>query len=214
MSMNQSEMNPNWVQPQAPRRGCGLLGCLLVGCGGVMLLCCGFGVWAIFYVRSWAVTDPQQVAAEAKAIGEVEPPADLKPKMAIRVRLPFYGRIASGVVYSDEGSGTLFLLSIDSAVVGAEESDIQERLQEALQQEGSEKEEDLQIESKEEKQLTVRGKPVTFSFARGKNTKTGQQLIEVKGTFEGKSGPTIFYFIGDAEKYDEETLTQTIESIK
>ena len=214
MSMNQTEMNPNWAQPQQQKKSCGPLSCLLIGCGGMMLLCCGVGLWGIFYVRSMVSDDPVRIAAERARIAEIDIPADLEPTMAINAKFPFYGEIGFGVIYADREGGSLILMTINRSFAEAEESDLERVLQESLRQEGSEQERDFQVRQRDEKQLTVRGKPVTFYFATGKNTKTGADLVEVKGTFEGKSGPTMFYFLGDAEKYDEANLTEIIASIQ
>lgn len=213
MSTSQTEMNPNWAQPEKQRSGCGM-SCLMIGCGGTLLLCCGVGTWGFFYVSSLVTEDPAEIAAQRDRIAKIDVPASLEPAMAISLKLPFVDEFGFGVVYVDtEGGSSLILMSLNRSFAEDEEG-LQDVLQQALRQQDLEQEEDFQVSESHERQFTVRGQEVTFFFDKGKSTKTGEELILVKGTFEGDSGPVIFLFFGDPEAYDEEAVAEIIESIQ
>ena len=215
MSTSQTEMNPNWAQPEKQRSGCcGGMSCLLVGCGGMLLLCCGVGTWGFFYVSSLVTDDPAEIAAQRDRIAKIDVPGSLEPAMGMSLKFPFVDELGFGVVYADtEGGSSLILMSISRSFAEDEEG-LQDALRQGLRQQGLEQEENFQVTESHESQFTVRGQEVTFFFKKGKSTKSGRELIQVKGTFEGDSGPAIFPFLGDPDKYDEEAVAEIIESIQ
>jgi len=215
MSMSQTEMNPNWAQPEKQRRGCGGMSCLMIGCGGLLLLCCGLGTWVFFYVGSMFTDDPAEIAAARQSIAQIDVPDDLEPVQAMNLKFPFMGDIATGVVFVDpSASSSLVLIGIDRSLAEEQEQDIREAIEESLRQQGAQQQEDFQVTESHERQFTMRGQEVTFFFKKGKSSETGKALIQVEGTFEGDSGPAILIFLGDPEKYDEEAIAEMIESIQ
>ena len=65
-----------------------------------------------------------------------------------------------------------------------------------------------------EREVTVRGQATTFQFATGEDEERGKRFLHVTGMFEGENGPVIVMFIGDAEKYGEETVVEMLESVR
>lgn len=218
MSTSQTEMNPNWARPEKRRSGCGGgMSCLLIGCGGMFLLCCGVVTWGYFYVRSMVIQDPTEIAAQRDRIAKIDLPESLKPAVGMNLKFPFVGDIGAGVVYADtDDCSTLMLMSINRSFAEKQKGNgnFQEMLEQGLRQPGGEQKEDFQVSESHEKQFTVRGQQVKFYFATGKSKKSGKELLQVTGTFQGDLGPTIFMFLGDPKKYDEAAVSKIIESIK
>jgi len=135
MSTSQTEMNPNWAQPEKQRSGCGGgMSCLLIGCGGMLLLCCGVVTWGFFYFRSMVTEDPAEIAAQRDRIAKIDVPGSLEPAMGITVKFPFVDEIGFGVVYVDtEGGSSLILMSINRSFAEDEEN-FQDALRQALRQ--------------------------------------------------------------------------------
>ncbi len=217
METNQADqINPNWPQPQTSRRGCGLFSCLMIGCGGMLLLCCGGVIGGVFYFRSWVSEDPAAIAAAQKQIAEIVVPDGLEPKAAINMKLPFVGEIGHGVVYLDQQSGSnLLLLTINRRFAEEDGFDFDQAMRQSLQQQNAGQEANFRVTRPPyERKFTVRGEEVAFRFAEGENTQSGKKMLRVSGAFSGDSGPVIVQFLGDAEKYDEETIAKMIESIR
>jgi len=133
----------------------------------------------------------------------------------VKMKFPLVGEIGSGVVFADEDSrSNLLLLTINRRFAEGDETDFDEALQQSLRQHGMEQNEDFQVTRSHKRTFNVRGEEVTFDFARGKSGRTGKELIQVRGVFKGNSGPVIFQFLGDPDKYDEEAVAEMIESIE
>ena len=92
-------MNPYDAPEVEPRGMSGTTKVLLafgIGCGVLLLLCCGlvgFGGFAGYrYFQNALIDDPDKVRQITDAIVTIEIPESLEPKMAMDMRVPFSGR--------------------------------------------------------------------------------------------------------------------------
>jgi hypothetical protein len=228
MSTDQSGMSqPPWDQPYVspegmpPPRKKGLsCGCMLLIVLGIAflvlaLLCCGGIVWMGSYFREAVSEDPEVVAKVTDEIAGIDIPEGLTPQFSLNMKVPFSGEpMMTWVVHVDESTQSMLLLaSFGGPLAGQNEEDLMEGIEASLEEQGVHHEESVGDWKKQEKEIQVRGQPVTFHFATGEDG-SGKKRIQVTGTFQGAKGPTMLSFSGDAEKYDEETIVQMIESIR
>ena len=229
MSMDQpATSHTPWDQPytspdgmQPPKKKGLSCGCMVLICLGILLVllalvCCGGVIWAGYYFKDAVSDDPAVVAEVTKGIAQLDIPEELKPGVSFNITNPLTGEpVMVWVVYVDEDTQSMLVLGcLGGPFAGQNQDEVWEQFQDSLQQQGLQQEHNVREWEREEKEIVVRGQPVTFYFATGKDEDSGAQLIKVTGTFEGESGPAMFLFVGDAEKYDEETIVDVVESIR
>jgi hypothetical protein len=124
----------------------------------------------------------------------------------------------SWVVHADQETGSMLVLaSLGEMFAGPNEEQMWDQIEDSVRQqypEYGQQFEGAQNWERTTKEIKVRGKSVPFEFALGRD-EDGQIVgLQVTGVFRGDEGPVKFSFQGDAEKYDEETVTKIIESIR
>ncbi|MFH1266140.1 MAG: hypothetical protein ABIK89_10460 [Planctomycetota bacterium] len=218
---DQSGVDQNWGQPpQKKGLGCGCKLLILFGVLSVLLVvaCCGGGIWMGMHFSNSVSEDPDVAVAVTEKMVRMDIPAELEPVGSLNVTWPLTGgTIIVGAAYADESTQSLLVLASFGSIF-AEEMQQQEMLdqldQDVLQAKGLVPVVNVQDWETHEKEIEVRGQPVTFSFSVGQDVDSEAQRIEVNGTFEGEDGPVKFWFRADAEKFDEDTIVKTIESIR
>ena len=161
--------------------------------------------------------EPEVIVEVTRQIAEIDVPQGLEPTVSFDMKIPFTGeRMMAWVVYLDEATESLLVLGTFGGPMAAQgqEEQVWQQIEQALQEEGIKHEANVRDWKRYEKEITVRGEPVTFYFATGKDEDSGAQRIEVTGTFPGDENPVLFSFSGDAEKYDEQAIVDAIESIR
>src|SRR5690606_34098422 len=88
------------------------------------------------------------------------------------------------------GKGMFALMQFNMAGQEANQQ-MQESFRQSLQQQGESTE--INIESSEERTLTVAGEEQTFDFIKG-TTKEGDAVRQVTGTFSGRGGPAMLLY--------------------
>ena len=217
---DQPYVSPDDMQPpQKKGLSCGCIVLIVLGIAIVLLglLCCGGMIGGVaFFARSFS-EDPEVIAEVTRQIAEIDVPEGLEPTVSFDMKVPFTGeRMMAGVVYLDEATKSLLVLGTLGGPMAAQgqEEQFWEQFEEAFQEKGIKHEANVRDWERYEKEITVRGEPVTFYFATGKDEDSGAQRIEATGTFPGDGSPVLFSFFGDAEKYDEQAIVDAIESIR
>ncbi len=197
--------------------GCGCMVMLALCCGGVML----FGIGGAKWAQNAALQDPQQINDLANQIAETKLPEalELKPTFGMNMKIPLMDRkLMRFAVYADESAGAVFMIGdFDAEMMGGDTKNAMQQMQDAMRQGGHGKH-DMQVVETSVKQLTVRGKPAAFTFAKVKTTPEGKteatEMWQVTGMFEGKSGPAMMLLIAPYEDWTIDELIQEIEQIK
>jgi len=206
------------LPPKKKGLSCGCMVLIFLGILFVLvaLVCCGGVIWAAYYFRNAVSEDPKVIAEVAGRIAQLDIPEGLKPGASFNITNPFNGEpVMVWVVYIDEGTQSMLVLgSLGGPFAGQNEDEVWKEIQNSLRQQGLQQEHNVRHWQRHEKEIVVRGQPIPFFFATGQDEDSQAQLIEVTGTFQGKEGPAMFLFIGDAEKYDETTIVKVIESIR
>jgi len=218
--MSQSEPRPPEFDPPPEKQGmsggCKILLVLGIVGGVFCLICCGgFGVMMYQFANMFS-TDPNVVRSTTDEIAEIEIPADFQPEASMDMSFPFMGKLATMVIYTKKpDNGAVMLMAFGDAVSQGDRENFRRQMNQSMQQQGVQSEEhNIQIEESNTKEFTIRGKPASFVFARGVNQDNGKRVLQVTGTFEGKTGPTMLMIVVDADQYTEEDVEKVIKSIK
>ncbi|HEX4149529.1 MAG TPA: hypothetical protein VHY20_11095, partial [Pirellulales bacterium] len=157
----QSDMNP------APKsRSRGLLMGLGIGCGLLLLLCCG-GVGGVFwFVKSSINDDPNVVRKIAAEIAEVPLPADFKPRYSIDMPFGFQGAKMKGVVYEGKDDSVFMMGEYNAEMTEAERDQVVQQMRQNFRMQGGAGNDKLDILETKSLELTMRGKPAKFKFAK------------------------------------------------
>lgn len=230
MSTTPPPMNP-YDSPENFRPGMStgtkvLLG-LGIGCGVLVLLCCGgLTIGGYFVGRSMqeAVSeDPQQIAAVTSSIVDMTVPEPLAPVFSMDFTIPIVNQKAmSMVVYTHKrDGGTPKQENPDSVLVIFQMSEnfgdraqLKAQFEAQMNQSGRKEWEEAELESEEIIEHEVNGSPAQFTFGKGKRRKDGREVWQAGGAFDGKGGPAMFFMQLDAEDFTEEQARGLIESMR
>jgi len=194
----------------------------------LILLCCGglvlFGVVGGSYVgeaintyiNESMSTDPQVIRQVTDRIVSIDVSEELQPVQSMEMKVPFTDApMMTLVTYADESQQCiLVLIAFGPHLAGQNEEQMQKQMEQALRNQGMDPEANITISERYERQIEVRGRPVTFFFAKGENTDSGRERIQVAGTFEGRNGTVMLMVFADPETLSEDEIVGTIESIK
>lgn len=192
-----------------------------------MVLCCGvMGVvmYGGYKMAAEAVsTDPQVVVQRANEIAKMEMLDGYQPKFSINMRVPVTDKtLAKCAGFTRESvHGLLLLGQVSRDVVSDNPEAIYMHLQTFLdpgQHSG-----DMEIDSREEREFTVRGQAAKFEIARGKVHDTGSQgdsdepveFVRMLGSFPGAGDePALLMLFVKANEFDEAAAEKMLASIQ
>jgi hypothetical protein len=190
----------------------------------LILLCCGGLAVFFFYARSYVgeamSTDPAHIREVTARVAPLEVPDVLKPQFSMDMKVPFTDTSAMTMVaYSDPSQESMLMLAaFGEAFQGQNQAQMEAQMQQSLRSQGMNQRGDMTINERSEREIEVRGKPVTFHFAKGtqKDSQTGAETprIEVTGMFEGPEGMVMLMVQADEETLSEDEIVEMIESIK
>ncbi len=223
MSMPQQPTNP-YDSPEFARPGMGTGGKVLLGlglgCGLLMLLCCGFfgisGYWFSQALVKSISSDPVAIRDLTDSIVSMEIPAGLEPQFSMDLHIPIVGQIAmvvwtSGAVSEESTSGSGLLISqMDNPAVNRE--DLRKQFESEFRETQNGGLEEIRLEKSEAIDLTINGALAQFTFGSGKR-KDGVEVWQVTGSFDGKGGPAMLLMQLVTDSYTEEQVRATVQSM-
>jgi uncharacterized protein YneF (UPF0154 family) len=186
---------------------------ILVCCGGLLTL----GFMGQRYMARSISDDPQVVRQVTAGIVQIDVPEGLEPMFSMDMKIPFTDEPAmTWVMYRHPPTNsTLLLSSFGEVMADANRGQLHAQMQESLREQGLGQEETTGPREIEQRQITVRGKPETFTFVKAKAPETGGPRLEISGAFQGRQGNLVlFFFNGDSETYPEAEIVKAIESIQ
>lgn len=215
---------PYGAYPPQEKSGSGRIWLFLgLGCGGLLLLCCGgfalFGYFAAQTVANSTSDDPAVARERATEIAEVAIPADFEPKFSIDMAIPFQGeKLFTIVAYTspsqDANSPNLIVLGQFGTQFPANTRDeMMDQLHNSIRQELAHEDVEIDQSTSHAREFEINGEPAEFIFEEGKGRQSKQAFRTVMGQFRGKSGMAVLYVRVEADKYDEEALVKIVESI-
>jgi hypothetical protein len=219
MSTNPPDQGPFAPQTPPPKSGgSGIWLFLGIGCGLVLLLCCGGGV-AMFYVGKSAFTmtqDAAQVAQQSNDIAEFDVPPGFKGQMAWTVKNPLSGEAAmSMVIYTaPNNEGGLFIMEFGGALgANMDREQLKMQMEQQMNQQGQQQKH-LNVQESHEVEVQIGGQPATFIVQKAEDPQSKQQFVQIEGMFKGKRGPAIIIGQFKADEFTEEDAEKFVRSIK
>jgi len=213
-------MNP-YDGPQTPPPGMSsgakvLLG-LGIGCGVLVLLCCGgVIITTVFFGRSLqqaASEDPATVRLVTESIVAIEVPAELEPKFSLDWTMPIVDRkMMTLAIYAsgDERSALmLFQMSEDFGSPDVMEAQFKQSMREAGRGEFNE----VEVDESEDFKSEINGREAEFKLGKGKRQDKGHEVWQAIGSFRGKGGVAMMFLQLDAEKFTKDDLLAILKSM-
>ncbi|HEX3658293.1 MAG TPA: hypothetical protein VHV55_21065 [Pirellulales bacterium] len=188
-----------------------------IGCGVLILLCCGgfVGVswWGTAKLKQSTSDDPVVIRGIATEIAEIPLPASFKPKYSLNMTVPFTPMKLKGVLYSSNQNGVgLFMMGEFNAEMSeAERQKFLQQMRASVQNNANEK---LDVLESKTVTLKMRGKDASFKFAKAQNQDTKALVWQIVGTFQGKGGPAMIMMIVPYEQFTEDQLKKMFEQAK
>lgn len=187
-----------------------------IGCGVLMLLCCGFiGFSAYLVGRSFDVSDDAATIREVTdSIVSIDVPPGLEPQASVDWVMPFVNRkMFSIAIYANkEEESALVLFQIDRDFGSADAMKMQ--LEQVLQESGQGSHDEVEIVDAEVFETEINGGSAEFSVGKGKRENSDREVWQATGAFDGRGGPAMLLIQLDAEHYDKEQLMTALKSMK
>lgn len=207
-------------EPRGKRGFNWLLGCG-IGCGVMVLICCGgvviLGYQMVQVFENSFTEDPERIVAISDSIATFDRPESFNPKLGVEFDINLFGKqiVATGAMYEVEEDGLFVISEFGEAFAGNDVEYLQQQLSDAIEQQRQDTQSDIVFEGEpKEVPITIRGQENTFQFTRGKDTKDDREYIQVLGGFPGKEGPAVVWGILPLDQFDEQATTELIQSIK
>jgi hypothetical protein len=219
MSTDPTAAGPFSHEMPPPRSGGSKVWLFLgIGCGFMLLLCCG-GVVGMVYTFRNAVQiaqDPAAIRQQSSQLAEFDVPKGFEPKMAITVNVPFTGqKFMTMVAYApSDNQGALFLMGMGQMVGNADPEMMKLQMEQQMKQQGQgQQTKQLTVLDTREVQVEIRGKQATFKIQKAEDPNK-QQFVQILGAFDGKEGPVMFFGQLKADDFSEEDAEKMVRSIK
>ncbi|REK07453.1 MAG: hypothetical protein DWQ37_21190 [Planctomycetota bacterium] len=187
-----------------------------IGCGVMVLLCCGVvGVVVFFFSRGFDVSDdPATVRRVAASIVKIDVPEQLAPEGSMEWTLPIVDRkmISMAAFTEPERRSGLFLFQID-AEFGSAQS-MRAQFEEAMSESGRGEWRELDLKDTETLKVEINGAESEFRFGKGEDEESKQEVWQAIGTFEGNEGSAMMFMQLNAEDFDKQQLVGVLESME
>lgn len=198
-----------------------------IGCGVLVLLCCGgLGIGGYFFGRNLqqAISEePEKIREVTTSIVEIDVPPPLEPKMSLDFSIPFADKkMMTMAIWADGAFGddkskehkpesVLILFQMDGDFANREALKAQFEAQ--MNQSGRNDWEEVDLESQETIEAEVNGSPAQFTFGKGKRKDGDKEVWQAMGAFDGKGGPAMLFMQLDAEKFTEDQARGVLSSM-
>lgn len=188
-----------------------------IGCGVLVLLCCGFfgasTFWLVRTAQQALTEDPNEIRRLTDTIVAIKIPESLPPKAGMDLSLPIVGtKFMTWVAYGveDDRNG-LFLAQFAEGLV--KEEDMRTQWKDSMRQSGQHEWDDIKVEESDKVDIPINGSPATFTISKGQDSKD-KEVWQVMGSFHGKGGPAMLVLKVDTEDFSREQLSEILNSMK
>jgi hypothetical protein len=208
--------SPATVRPGMSSGAKVLIG-LGVGCGVLVLLCCGVGGALTFYFsRSFQHAmskDPATVRQVAESIVEIDVPESLEPKVSLDWTVPILNKRGAMAAFVDRDEhSSLVLFQLDESLGNAEVMKTQ--FNESIRESGQKEMKEVAIEDSETFNSQINGSEAEFTVGKGKNQQSGREVWQATGAFDGKDGPAMLFMQLDAADFTKDQVMDVLKSMK
>ncbi|MEX2111796.1 MAG: hypothetical protein WD845_01340 [Pirellulales bacterium] len=214
-------MNPYDAVPPEQRGMSGTTKVLLafgIGCGVLVLLCCGvFGIggfWVANYAKQSFSDDPAKAREITQDIVKIDIPESLEPQGSVDFRVPIRGdRLMTWAIYgSKEGDNHLILGEFGPTL--ANSGDFETQLRQSMRETGKGDDEELNILESETYDATIHGEEAAFRISKAEGNESKKAFWQVTGQFRGDAGPAMLIMRLEADKFSKEQVIDVIKSME
>lgn len=198
-------------QRSAPQKTRVWTSLLAVAFAAMVVSCCLCG---ILLMRQWPSFHQDPAAAEAltRQMLAIDIPEVFEPQGTIEWNVLLVLTMRGAYYTHQVDDGELTLLKLDSPLIS--QPDFREHVIHALRQNGAGSGFDLNVLHSETKRFDIAGETqVPFQFLRAEDRTTGTERRLVDGVVTGKRGPVLVALWLDEDVWDEDMVTQLIQSI-
>jgi hypothetical protein len=218
MSTDPNASEPFAPQPPSPAKGGSKIWLFLgLGCGFVLLLCCGGGVGFFFLAKNavQVVADPAAAQQEASQIAEFDLPAGFKAQSAFAVKNPLNGQaVMTMVVFTGPNNEpSIFLMEFGQLMANVDREQLRMQMEQQMRQQGQQMKR-LEVAESRDVEVQIRGQQALFKIQKAEDPQTKQQFVQIEGFFEGKQGPTVLMGQIKADSFSEDDAEKFVRSIK
>ncbi len=210
-------MNPYDVPPPERRGMSGGTKVLLgvgIGCGLVMLLCCGvvgLGSFAIVKIAQSSTTkDARQIKDITEDIVAIAIPDALAPFLGLNLNLPVIGPMMKGAIFADPAQQNHLILGEVNRSF-SDTKNLEAELRNSLQQH---EREDIDVRESETIETTIHDEPARFTVSRGVGRESKTEYWEVVGHFQGSGGLALLLVKVETSRFTKEQVLDIIKSMK
>jgi hypothetical protein len=213
-------MNPYDAPEPEPRGMSGTTKVLLafgIGCGLLVVLCCGIfglgGVWLASWAGNSVSEEPAKVREATEEIVKIKIPESLEPKAVFDLRVPFRGdRIMTWVSYEGASADNHLVLGQFGRPL-ANIEDFESHMKQSMRESGRDDREDLDISESETIDTRIHDQDAQFKIAKGKGRRSNKEFWEATGQFRGDGGQAILLLRLASDDFTKEQVLEIINSM-
>jgi hypothetical protein len=212
-------MNPHDNFESGPKGMSGTTKVLIglgIGCGVVVVLCCGVvglgGYWFTKAMESAVSKDPATVQRVTGEIVTIDVPQSFRPEASIDTQFPFGQGSMQMAVYSDPAAKATLMLMQFSGETLANDPNFRGNFEKSMDQQF--KKQVVQAEKSEKTDVTINGEPATFTIVEGTGSRSAGQVMQVTGSFRGKTGVAQFVLEAESPDFTREQALEIVKSMK
>jgi len=211
--------NPNDPPPQRAQQWEGKSGgggclkfALIVGGLSFMglLVCCDGLTWFFWGFIPKMATTPAEVAAVGQQVMQIDIPEEFIGEAGFTIDNRLIAMRFATFLHK-AGKGTLLIGAMQVKVGDLKDQHADFK---ARSQQQSKDQKKLTIKKTEDREFTIRGKPVTFNFSEAEEDGTDKKFRLVTGELEAPGSFTVLQLTLEDEAYDEDAVVKMIESIR
>jgi hypothetical protein len=191
---------------------------LAIGCGVLVLLCCGgLGIAAYFFGRSFDLSeDPARVREVTEEIISIDVPEAIEPKVSLDWTMPFVNRrMVSMAVYADRDEhSALVLFQLNEGLGQVNPETMRSQFEQSMRDSGGGEWNEVKLDESETAKREINGAEAEFTVGRGKVEKTDREVWQAMGSFAGKGGAAMLFLQLDAADFSKEQVIAVLDSMK
>lgn len=218
MSYDSTGWNDDKAPPPIPKaQGRGCLGSTLMVVGGISLVmilgCCLIAGVAGYYFTPRILSVPAEVTQLASRIAPLKIPEGFEPDKGMEIDNPV---VVTRVVEFKEaqGRGRMLIGQMKIKIAGADMNDQEQKSLADIFDKTANEFEQLKVTESEERIFSIAGEDVKFKFEAGEALASKTKFRQVTGRFKTAEGNAVLLFQVEEAAYNEEAITQLLQSLK
>ncbi|MGD9722047.1 MAG: hypothetical protein AB7O59_09955 [Pirellulales bacterium] len=216
-------INPYDAPPPERRGMSGTSKALLalgIGCGVLLLLCCGVfglsGIAMMRFAKNSTITEAPRIREISDEIATIKVPESLEPKMGLDVKMPFVGTpIMKGSAYINDSEKSYVIIGELNPEYADQSGNVKTHFTEEMKKQEGAGADKYEVVETETIDVTINNEPAKFTLAKlvhKDDAEKGQWRVE--GQFQGKSGPALLFMQLESPEFSKEQALEVIHSME